>query len=369
MRAPTVLHFLGYDEDRGGVLTAIRLLARQGGANHVLVVNPGFAQRRDPRLPVQEGPAVTPEVISPRALWPTFCAAWVLRCQTLHEVSVVHGQSRAGTLVGLWLWLLGQRGVVISPHCYGRQRWFYRWAALCLGENWAWLSPAMKRYYDAGGDGWAACIPEPASDWDGVASRARSRNPGTKITLGGAGTLAPWKGWHLVLAALGQLAPAERARFCFVHIGDADSSASAIAYRDRLERETNELGLSAQVEWRGWQPDSSALLAEADVLLVPSFDEPMALAGLEALTAGVPLIVADSGGLNDVVTPGRNALVFHTGNAGDLANRLRELLATDFLARASISSADLRPLAASRVAAAWRERYAAVLGSEVNDVL
>ena len=32
-------------------------------------------------------------------------------------------------MVALWLARAGERRVVVSVHCYGRQRWFYRWAA------------------------------------------------------------------------------------------------------------------------------------------------------------------------------------------------------------------------------------------------
>lgn len=366
MRVPKVLHFLGYDEDRGGVLTAIRLLASQEGVEHVLVVNSGFVQRREPRLRVQPGPAVAPELISVRALWPTLRAAWMLRRQAAAGDIVVHGQSRAGTLVGLWLWWLGQDTVVVSPHCYGRHRWFYRWAAVCLGVRWTWLSPAMKRYYDAGTGGWAGCIPEPAA---GKAQKRAGEIPGPMITLGGAGTLTEWKGWHLVLAALAKLGGEERRRFRFVHIGDTDGTPASLAYRGRLERDTVALGLAAQVEWRGWQRSAAALLAEIDVLVVPSQDEPMALSGLEAMAAGIPLLIADSGGLNDIVRAGRSALVFRTNDAEDLASRLRELPASDFLCRARIMSEDLALVAVERVAAAWRARYASVLGGEAGDVI
>ncbi len=358
MHPPLVLHFLGYDEDRGGVLTAIRRVAAEPGLEHRLVVNPGFAQRREPGLPVRLGPPVAAETIAPGELWATLRAALALLPEAQAGRAIVHGHSRAGTLVGWWLWLLGQGAVVVSPHCYGRQRWFYRWIGLCLGERCVWLSPAMKRYYGTGSAGWAGCIPEPAPP-PSPRPTSRRRAPGHVITLGGAGTLTPWKGWHLVLEAMARLSPAERARFRFVHIGDADGSSESAAYHAELQRITAQLGLSGQVEWRGWQPDSSGLLAEIDILLVPSVNEPMSLAGLEALAAGVPLLVADSGGLSDVIRPGVNALVFRTGRADDLADRLRALAGTDFLARVAITSADLTLVATGQVAAAWRQRYAA----------
>ena len=186
MRPPTILHYLGYDEDRGGVLTAVRQLAAPGGARHVLAVNRGFVARRRPCLKVWRGPAVLPETISPGNAWLALRAAAALVRHTARRRLVVHGQSRAGLLVALWLWLLGQDAIVVSPDCYGRRRWFYRWAAGCLGARWTWLSPAMKRHYDAGTGGWAGCLPEPAPP--AGATPARPRHPPAAIVLGMAAT-------------------------------------------------------------------------------------------------------------------------------------------------------------------------------------
>ncbi|HTB81526.1 MAG TPA: glycosyltransferase [Opitutaceae bacterium] len=355
MRSPAVLHFLGYDEDRGGVLTAIRLLAAQGGVRHGIVVNRGYRWRRAPRLPALRGPRVACETISSENIWRCLPAALWLLPYTARRRAVVHGQSRAGLLVALWLWLLGQNAVVAQPHCYGRRRWFYRWAAQCLGENFFWLSPAMQRHYGLAPT-WSRCRPEPAPGFKPRSLRVRN----DVIVLGGAGTFAGWKGWHLVLAALAALPVAMRGRFRFVHIGDTDGTAESAAYREGLMTATARLGLTAQVDWRGWRRDSAGLLDEIDALLIPSANEPMALAGLEALAAGVPLVIADSGGLNDVVAPGRNALVFRTGDAADLAARIAEL--PDFLPQARVEPADLASMAAPRMAAAWTEVYARVLG-------
>lgn len=365
MRVPTVLHFLGYREDRGGVLTAIRLCATQRQAHHVLVVDESFQQRRRPDLPVVRTPAVPPEVIGLRSLWPTFRAAWRLLPYTRAGSALVHGQSRSGTLVGVWLWLLGQNAVVISPHCYGRHRWFYRWAAACLGESWVWLSPAMKRHYDTATGGWAACIPEPTPT-----ARARAARPRSDvITLAGAGTLVPWKGWHLVLEALARLDAGERAQFRFVHIGDVDETEVSAAYRANLRHQTSGLGLDDRVEWRGWQSESSALLDEADVMILPSWNEPMSLAGLEALAAGVPLVIADSGGLSDVITPGVNALVFRTGDVESLTACLRVLQRSDFLTQARARPPGAGPASVETVARLWSARYAQALGEEREHVI
>src|SRR4030095_4153036 len=54
--------------------------------------------------------------------------------------------------------------------------------------------------------------------------------------------------------------------------------------------------------------------------------ESYSLVTREALAAGVPVIVSDSGGPLEVVLPGVNGLVFATGHARDLAEQMRRVV-------------------------------------------
>ena len=77
------------------------------------------------------------------------------------------------------------------------------------------------------------------------------------------------------------------------------------------------------------------ILNELDCLIVPSLmRESYSLVTREALAAGVPVIVSDSGGPTEIVRAGVNGLVFATGDAHDLAASMRRLvLAPEFLDR------------------------------------
>lgn len=355
-----VLHVLGYDEDRGGILTAIRVVAAASPHRVVLGVNAGFSQRRRPELPCLALPRLEAERIDAGTLLASLrVAGWLLA--TDRPDRIVHGQSRAGLLVAAWLWFLGHDRVVASPHSYGRHRWLYRWFALCLGDRWRWLSPAMRRHYEAG-FGWSGCIPEPMAG--GTVARVRARHDGP-IVLGGAGLLVAWKGWHVVLEALARLEPAVRGRLRFHHAGDDDGSPASRQYRRRLEEDTVRLGLDGIVEWRGWCADMEGFWPGVDAAVVTSVDEPMALAGLEALAAGCPLILADSGGLADVVPP-EAVLAFRTGDAASFADVLRGVVARGLPA---VPSTAPRRVQAAAVAAAWRETYAAAAGREARALI
>ena len=60
----TVLHYLGYDDDRGGIVSVVRALAEAGRFDCVLGMNAGAVQRRTPALPVKFFTPLAGETIS-----------------------------------------------------------------------------------------------------------------------------------------------------------------------------------------------------------------------------------------------------------------------------------------------------------------
>ena len=69
------------------------------------------------------------------------------------------------------------------------------------------------------------------------------------------------------------------------------------------------------------QPDEvPRLLAEHDVVLMPSVAEPFGLVAVEAIAAGRWVVAADVGGLRDIIVDGVNGTVVSDGDyAGALA--------------------------------------------------
>ncbi len=315
---PIVLHYTGSDWTGGGIHSTVRALHGAGMFRVVLGVAAGFPPVHPPHPKVWRGPAVACESIGLLNAWRTLRVAWrVRRWLRRGGGRTFHGHSRAGLLVTLWLRLLGERRVVASVHCYGRQRWFYRSAARLLGERLLWLSPAMRAYYGASGEGWEHCVPECVART--IATEKRER--GGRLLLAGVGGVLRWKRWDLVLEALAALQDRLRAGIEFEHIGLGDA-----VYARELRERTRALGLEGTVRWRGQQPDSAELLARCDALVVASDNEPLSLAMLEALAAGRPVLAADSGGARDIIRPGVNGELFASGDATALAARLSRWL-------------------------------------------
>ncbi|HEX2861969.1 MAG TPA: glycosyltransferase family 4 protein, partial [Lacunisphaera sp.] len=310
----TVLHYTGYDDDGGGITTFIRNLAGGGRFECLLGLNEGAVQHRTPALPVLFLPRVAGERIGPGNFWRARAVARAVQAWLGADGSrVFHGHSRAGLLVGLWLHGLGETRFVVSVHCYGRQRWFYRWAARRLGPRLYWLSPAMRSYYAAPGSGWHRCIAGAVP-----ASRVSPAPPvAGRLRLGGIGALVRWKRWEMVIDALARL-PAG-ADVSFQHIGGDPER-----LQDELWQLARSKGLGDRIRFCGPEPTSDRLLGEIDVLVVASENEPFSMAMLEALAAGVPVLAADSGGAVDVVRDGVNGRLYRTGDADALVEVLRE---------------------------------------------
>lgn len=100
--------------------------------------------------------------------------------------------------------------------------------------------------------------------------------------------------------------------------------------RDELQAHIEQLGLAAKARLLGFVPESdlAALYGAADVTLMPSLDlEGFGLATVESLACGTPVLASDAGANPELVGPLDRALVYPTGDARALAERLEAILA------------------------------------------
>ena len=96
--------------------------------------------------------------------------------------------------------------------------------------------------------------------------------------------------------------------------------------RDRLQAQ--DLGVSDQLRWLGFRSDPERFLADAAVFVLPSRFEGMPNALLEAMAAGLAVIVTDaSPGPLEVVEPGVSGLVVPSDDPVALATAMQELAA------------------------------------------
>lgn len=74
------------------------------------------------------------------------------------------------------------------------------------------------------------------------------------------------------------------------------------------------LGLTDHVEFAGKQADVRPFLRLTDVAVLPSFTETFSLAALEAMACGIPMVMSDVGGANEMVENGVNGALFTLGD-------------------------------------------------------
>src|SRR5947199_8559542 len=128
------------------------------------------------------------------------------------------------------------------------------------------------------------------------------------VNIGFVGRLVAQKGCDLLIAAYDRLAAGGLpARLTIV--GDGPD-------RSELERRVEDMRLGGSVEFLGFQPDGPALMAEMDIVAVPSRFEPFGIVAVEAMAQGRPGVAAAVGGLTATVAAGTTGRL---GAAGDPA--------------------------------------------------
>jgi len=98
------------------------------------------------------------------------------------------------------------------------------------------------------------------------------------------------------------------------------------------------MGVEDRVQWLGEVADADAFYTSLQLYVQSSKSESFGMAPLEAMSAGVPVVVSDAGALPEIVIDGENGLTFPAGDAKVLAERLIRLL-SDPTARGTIAAA------------------------------
>ena len=183
-------------------------------------------------------------------------------------------------------------------------------------------------------------------------SRPRVAEPGPLRVLF-IGNLIPRKGLHTVLDALAQAPSGARLTVA----GDADvDPAYAVTIRAQIAR----LGLAGCVELLGAASDEALarLLAESQVLAVPSSYEGYGIVYAEALGHGLPVIASTAGAAHEIVADGQEGFLVAPGDAAAIAAILGRLSGD----RAALARMSQAALARYATLPTWAESAAQARG-------
>ncbi len=158
------------------------------------------------------------------------------------------------------------------------------------------------------------------------------RETGDKFRFGYIGTIADYKGVHLIIEAAGKLGD------CGMEVkihGDPEVFPEYGRMLARMEKPP-----FVRLMGRYDHEDTGKVLAGLDVIIVPSlWYENSPLTIHEAHLSGIPVIASDIGGMAELLQGNRGGLLFERGNAEDLKDKMAEFLKDPSLAHTLVRRA------------------------------
>jgi len=146
-----------------------------------------------------------------------------------------------------------------------------------------------------------------------------------RFVAGYAGTLLPYEGLDLLLAAIARLVP-RHAALRVLLVGDGPA-------RTALQEQVRRLGLERVVEFAGRvsHDKMAGYYDSIDLFVLPRrrsrlTDLVTPLKPLEIMAHGKPLLAGDCGGHRELVEDGVNGVLFPAGDPGALATRIESMM-------------------------------------------
>ena len=133
-----------------------------------------------------------------------------------------------------------------------------------------------------------------------------------------AGRFAPQKNPDLIPIILNEI---KDLQWQCIMIGDG-------VLRKKTEELITSFGLDKRVTFSGWLPpeQTSKIIAQSDILLLPSKSEGIPMVGLEALSAGLVVVASGIGGISDLIETGKNGVYCQIGDIQGYTQALRLFL-------------------------------------------
>jgi glycosyltransferase involved in cell wall biosynthesis len=264
------------------------------------------------------------------------CARFVYRLERGRPDAVLLFVALGGSIVekGAMAWYARLRGVpvVMFPRGWSvvedarRSAYTRAWVAWCFGgarrlvcQSEAWRQFAIETLGFSAGNvsvirNWTA-TPELLA----IGARRRERT-GSSVRLLFLGWLEREKGIFELLEACRRLA--ETSDFALDVVGEGHASAQARAFVATHRLDT-------RVAFRGWLygVQLREVLASADVLVLPSWAEGLPNAMVEAMAAGLAVVVSAVGAIPELITDRESGRLVHARDTDSLTRTLAETIA------------------------------------------
>lgn len=139
-----------------------------------------------------------------------------------------------------------------------------------------------------------------------------------KLVIGVVCVLRPEKGLSILIRAFASV----RERYAGAQLAIVGSGPEL----GKLQALAHELGIQGQVHFEPATANVPAWLRSIDIFVLPSLSEALSNSLMEAMACGCACIASRTGGNPELIVENETGLLFETGNADDLAQKL-DLLA------------------------------------------
>ncbi|MCC5635517.1 glycosyltransferase family 4 protein [Nostoc sp. CHAB 5844] len=159
-------------------------------------------------------------------------------------------------------------------------------------------------------------LPNPVS----VPDKISDRQDNSKVKLVFSGRVGQRKGAFDLIKAFANLPTEQQDRAELVFAGDGD-------IEQGLDLVKN-LNLVSHVTFLGWlsTDKKDELLANSHIFVLPSYNEALPMALLEAMAWGLPVITSPVGGIPEIVTAHQNGLLVTPGDIQQLTEAMQSLI-------------------------------------------
>jgi len=138
-----------------------------------------------------------------------------------------------------------------------------------------------------------------------------------------------WKGHTRLVEALGLVKRrVPHVKLLIVGEDDPRGDARKGSYTTELAELASRLGVLDNIIFTGFRNDIAQVLAATDIYCMPTFEEPCAVAFLEAMAMEKPIIALRSGGTPEMVDDGKAGLLSEPGDNEALADNIVRLISS-----------------------------------------
>lgn len=183
------------------------------------------------------------------------------------------------------------------------------------------------------------------------------------IKFGFFGRVGARKGTFDLIKAFAQIADTSKSELIIAGDGDIEEARQL----------AKSLNLENKVQFLGWIDSQTRdkLLANIDVFVLPSYNEGLPMALLEAMGWGLPAIVTPVGGIPELITSTENGLLVNPGDVQKLSKAMQGLIENESL-RVSLGNAareTVTPFDIKVYCSELRNIYSSVLESKSKSSL